>query len=170
MKQMDCMLPCVCSVIGSFNRRRHRERHKFAYLMSKNNSFCTPCTCIFHFCSFLSRSRQVCDVKWPNFKFSKKREHTTANLNFLCLLVHRSSWFIYWIVLLVLWRWTSWNNDVKVSKIWICNIERRFLWRRRLRSKAPWHVAVSGRVKWLCACVMCWPLRVAAMVCSACRK
>ena len=32
-------------------------------LKKKRKSFCTLCTCIFHFCTFRSRYRGICDVK-----------------------------------------------------------------------------------------------------------
>ena len=58
------------NVIGAFNlgslrfpTRRLRQRKKFAYLMNKNKSFARPSRAFFYLCTFLSRSRQICDVK-----------------------------------------------------------------------------------------------------------
>jgi len=48
---------------------RQRQRHKFCIFNEAKQKLCTPFTSLFHFCTFLSRSRQICDVKWPFLKF-----------------------------------------------------------------------------------------------------
>ena len=40
----------------------------------------------FYFCTFLSRSRQICDVKWPFLKCYRESAHIAANLSFLFYL------------------------------------------------------------------------------------
>ena len=63
---------CICETRRAFlcsednrelkqprRRRRKQERHKFTYLTVKNNSFCTLCTCIFHYWTFRWRSRSL---------------------------------------------------------------------------------------------------------------
>ena len=56
--------------------RRQRERHKFVYLMDKNNSFARPCTCVFHFCPFPHRRLQNnTDVEEPYLRFYEGLQH-----------------------------------------------------------------------------------------------
>ena len=115
-----------------------RKTSQICIFNDKNNRFCTLCTCVFHFCTFLSRSRKICNVKWLNFKFNEKREHTTANLNFLYFLLQpllpfrlsdSSASFK-----------TKLKNHVKVSKTWI---KRHFRCRRRRRSKAAYSTSCA---------------------------
>ena len=51
--------------------RRQRQCHKCCLFSEQKQKPCTPFTC-FYFCTFLSRSRQICHVKWPfpSFEFS----------------------------------------------------------------------------------------------------
>ena len=42
--------------------RRQRQRNKFCIFNEAKQKLCTPFTCLFHFCTFLSRSRQICEV------------------------------------------------------------------------------------------------------------
>lgn len=51
--------------------RRQRQCHKFCLFSEQKQKPCTPFTC-FNFCTFLSRYRQICHVKWPfpSFEFS----------------------------------------------------------------------------------------------------
>ena len=75
----------VVNKIGSLRSttRGQRQRHKFCIFNDKKQNLCTPFTCFFYFCTFLSRSRQMCDVKWPFLKFYREREHSGANLNII---------------------------------------------------------------------------------------
>ena len=63
--------------------RLRQRRHKIRIFSWQKQKSCTPFTCFFYFCAFLSRSRQICDVKWPFLKFYREREHSGANLNIL---------------------------------------------------------------------------------------
>ena len=63
--------------------RQKRQRHKFCIFNEQKQKLCTPFTCLFHFCTFLSSSRQICDVKWPFLKFYREHEHSGANLNII---------------------------------------------------------------------------------------
>ena len=51
--------------------RRERQCHKCCLFSEQKPKPCTPFTC-FYFCTFLSRYRQICHVKWPfpSFEFS----------------------------------------------------------------------------------------------------
>ena len=60
-----------------------RQRNKFCIFNKPKQKLCTPFMCFFYFCTFLSRSRQICDLKWPCLKFYRECEHTAVNLNFL---------------------------------------------------------------------------------------
>ena len=84
---------CLSSLIESLRSttRRQRQRHKFCIFNEAKQKVCTTLTCLFHFCTFLSRSRQICDVKWPFLKFYREGEHTATNLNFLPCLLHLTS-------------------------------------------------------------------------------
>ena len=78
--------------------RRQRRCHKCCMFHEAKQKLCTSFTCLFHFCTFLSRSRQICDVKWPFFKFCREREYMAGNLNFLPWLLHHTSKFSSWVV------------------------------------------------------------------------
>ena len=72
--------------------------HKFCIYNEAKQKLCTPFTCLFHFCTFLSRSRRIGDAKLPFLKFYREREQTAANLNFLPRLLNRTSKFSSWVV------------------------------------------------------------------------
>ena len=57
--------------IGSLRSttRQQRQRHKFCIFDEEKQNLCTSFTCCYCFCSFLFRSRQICDVKCPFLKF-----------------------------------------------------------------------------------------------------
>jgi len=76
---------CLSSLTESLRSttRRQRQRHKFCIFNEANKEFARTSRAFFHFCTFLSRSRQICDVKWPFLEFYREREHTAANLDFL---------------------------------------------------------------------------------------
>ena len=63
--------------------RQKRQCHKFCIFNEQKQKLCTPFTCCYYFCTFLSRSRQICDVKRPFLKFYREHEHTGVNWNFL---------------------------------------------------------------------------------------
>ena len=92
------LIECVWESLRSTSRRQ-RQCHKFCIFNEPKQKLCTPFTCLFHFCTFLSRFRQICDVKWSFLKFYREREHTAANLNFLPWLLHWTSKFSSWVVL-----------------------------------------------------------------------
>ena len=52
-------------------KRRQRQRHKFCIFNEAKQKLCTPFTFLFHFCTFLSRSLQICDVKWHFSSFTE---------------------------------------------------------------------------------------------------
>ena len=66
-------------------RRRQQERHKFAYLIVKNNSFARFARAVF-ILTFRRRSRSFCDVKSPVLQLYGRREHMMTNVQF-CLLI-----------------------------------------------------------------------------------
>ena len=72
---------------------RQQRRHKVCIFHGKKQTLCKPLTCFFHFCTFLSHSRQICDVQWPFLKFYRECQHTGADLNFLPSLWDRTSKF-----------------------------------------------------------------------------
>lgn len=48
---------------------RQQRRHQFCIFNAQKQNVCTPFTCYYYFCTFLFRSRQICDVKTPFLKF-----------------------------------------------------------------------------------------------------
>ena len=48
---------------------QQRQRHKFCIFNEQKLNLFTLFTCFYYFCTFLSRSRQICDVKWPFMEF-----------------------------------------------------------------------------------------------------
>ena len=128
--------------------RQQRQLHKFCIFNEHEQKLCTPFKCLFHFCTFHARSRQMGDVKWPFLKFYREREHTAANLNFLPLLF--TSKFSSWVVPLAFKSQTNWHNDGKDAQTWTCNFERRFQYRCVVDLKLPidnrkrlWHRGVA---------------------------
>ena len=62
-----CMPLTNLIILGTFilgTLRRQQERHKFAYLIVKNNSFARFVLAVVIF-DIRRRSRSFCDVKWP---------------------------------------------------------------------------------------------------------
>ena len=59
-------------------RGRQQERHKFTYLIMKNNSF-ARCA-LFHFWAFHRPSRSFHDMKWVVLKLCGRREHLMTNV------------------------------------------------------------------------------------------
>ena len=59
---------------------------KFCIFNEQKQNLCTPFMCFFHSCTFLSRSWQIWNVKWPFLKFCRERKHTHEfEISFLAL-------------------------------------------------------------------------------------
>ena len=65
---------------------RQQERHKFALLTMKNNSFARFARAFFHFSTFRRLSRPFHDVKWTVLQLCRRREHKMTIVQF-CFLV-----------------------------------------------------------------------------------
>ena len=63
---------------------RQQERHKFAYLIMKNNSFARSARAFFIFWTFHRPSRSFHDMKWVVLQLCGRREHLMTNVP-LCL-------------------------------------------------------------------------------------
>ena len=68
---------------------RQQERHKFTYLIMKNNSFARCARAFFIFWTFQRPSHSFHDMKWVVLQLCGRREHLMTNVPF-CLLTSKA--------------------------------------------------------------------------------